>query len=422
MIAALAYFPGTAALAVAYFYTVGALVKITELRGGGFSVSETLPLTPIPQLLALGVSTVSVGTVVILILLGAMVGVGVLAERAVLKLRAQESAAEAQLAAAESKTEVAEAPAADRTEPTEPTEPRPSMTEAQLRAELTEMMQRAENASLGLDELADNRAATERLLSQADAAADQAIRLAKSGPRGIRGYIRHPLGAVRRRRELARTEQAWAWVTDERRRATERDAQVAAARQMILSHKQRISEMRTELAVTRARTRKARIAFVSIGIVIAILTIGTALIVPPISAVVVVLPAVYLLVFVVSGRARTRMIRLRPTVFAFVLIGLITLGLVLQSFITPRRLATVQVQTDRGTISGLLIAATDAETTVGLADCQIETLPELQIKAVLVRAGPRPSEKSVGTLLLNLLGSRHQGAATHHPYGCANRG
>ena len=54
---AIAYFPGIAALAVAYFYSVGAITKIAQLRGAGFSPGDALPLIPIPQLLALGVST-----------------------------------------------------------------------------------------------------------------------------------------------------------------------------------------------------------------------------------------------------------------------------------------------------------------------------------------------------------------------------
>lgn len=48
--------PAVTALVVGGLYTVGAVVKAAELRGAGLRVSETLPLVPIEQLLARGIS------------------------------------------------------------------------------------------------------------------------------------------------------------------------------------------------------------------------------------------------------------------------------------------------------------------------------------------------------------------------------
>ena len=61
----LVHLPGLVALAVGITYIVGALTKVSEVEAAGFSASVVLSLTPIQQLLALGVSSVATsGTVI----------------------------------------------------------------------------------------------------------------------------------------------------------------------------------------------------------------------------------------------------------------------------------------------------------------------------------------------------------------------
>ena len=49
--------PAVAALGIALLYAVGAIIKSGQLRGAGLNVRDTLPLVPLPQLLALGIGT-----------------------------------------------------------------------------------------------------------------------------------------------------------------------------------------------------------------------------------------------------------------------------------------------------------------------------------------------------------------------------
>jgi hypothetical protein len=55
----LAYLPGLVALGAAILYTVGAIDKVSNVEGAGFNPQTVLQLTPIQQLLALGVSNVA---------------------------------------------------------------------------------------------------------------------------------------------------------------------------------------------------------------------------------------------------------------------------------------------------------------------------------------------------------------------------
>jgi hypothetical protein len=60
----LAHLPGLVALGVAVVYVVGALNKVSEVNAAGFSPSVVLPLTPIQQLLTLGVSSVATASAI----------------------------------------------------------------------------------------------------------------------------------------------------------------------------------------------------------------------------------------------------------------------------------------------------------------------------------------------------------------------
>jgi hypothetical protein len=73
----LIYLPGLVALGLAVLYAIGALAKTAEIGGSGFSTPTILQLTPIQQLLALGVSNVaSAESVVGISLVALTVGMG----------------------------------------------------------------------------------------------------------------------------------------------------------------------------------------------------------------------------------------------------------------------------------------------------------------------------------------------------------
>jgi hypothetical protein len=73
-----------------------------------------------------------------------------------------------------------------------------------------------------------------------------------------------------------------------------------------------------------------------------------------------------------------------------------------RALVYPLPLPRVMVRTDAGTVEGQLLITTESATTVGLANCKIETIPATHIKSVLIEPEERVPIRSTGALLFGL--------------------
>jgi hypothetical protein len=73
-----------------------------------------------------------------------------------------------------------------------------------------------------------------------------------------------------------------------------------------------------------------------------------------------------------------------------------------RALVYPLPLPRVMVRTDAGTVEGQLLITTENATTVGLANCKIETIPAAHIKSVLIEPEERVPIRSTGALLFGL--------------------
>jgi Flp pilus assembly protein TadB len=439
LVAGLAYVPGLAAFSVAYFYSVGAIAKIAELRGAGFNPADTLPLTPISQLLALGVSTISWLLVVLIIVVGALMLAAVYAEQRV----EQFSAELADLERQEQKQEqaVQEIPTnVDQqsqsrelvtvpgpTPQTARTEDGPKavddLTPDQMLSEADRLEASLRRASAEVDtSVAEaDMERTETEVSRLDDLVQQAAARVAAEPHGLWGNVRHPVQARHRRhaeRDLAHAREQQA---ETRRLFEAHKTQVAERRAEIDSGLATLAEIKQFATQRRRQERKAR-AFRRAAVAVMVVSlIAGVLLAPPVESVSYVVLGVYsLLVFSRVRQAPGRQVSgfSRPTIQVAVAVAAVTAGIALQQFVSPGRLPRVVVQAASGSVSGFLVAQTDMQTTVGLPDCRIEAIPSTETKTVIARPRPRRYGKSLGTLLIDWVEGTKTKPARQPPAKC----
>jgi hypothetical protein len=231
---------------------------------------------------------------------------------------------------------------------------------------------------------------------------------AHAGPYGVRGYLRDPMAARRRQKRLREVRSAAEEVRTTRREIDSRRADLARRRAEVKAQLQRLADVRESAERTGREQRLLRLGTTLAVVVMALVTVGGIVIDPPAATVSQVIVFVYGVYLIRQWRryrlGQRRMPRL--TMFALVTLGALTFAIVLEQFVAPGRLANVALQTDRGVVSGVLIATTDAQTTVGLPDCRLESVPALQIRSIVIRPRTRTYGKSVGTLVLELWNGR----------------
>jgi hypothetical protein len=333
-------------------------------------------------------------------------------DRRYLDLRRRESELQTEAAVAE------EEPAADGSTGGGAARVPGPKNETKLRGELDALVQRVDQTMGQLEGLGRNLDHAERLIDQADADVHQLwLMMQQHRPQQMRGYLRDPVSSVQLAVRVHQLRARRRWIQDRRRMIDERRAQLGEAREIAAAQQEQLADIRQSLERQRRRAGIAVVAVVTCAVVV---VISGTLLAPPAEAVAQAVLLGYLGVYLVTARGRERIGRRSMAVYPLLAIGAFTIGLVFQSFISPRGLGIARAQTSRGVVSGVLIASTDLSTTIGLSDCRIETLPAASIVSVTVRSAPRPTEKSVGTLLFEALGLRGR-SPTVRPLRCHTR-
>lgn len=384
---AIAYFPGAAALAVAYFYSVGAITKIAELRGAGFSPADALPQTPIPQLLALGVSTISLKLVVIILLLSLNVAGAIWLEQRLDRLRQRIAGLDQQEGELrEKQPTAAEMPDGDEARAHTDSG---SITPRERLAEIDDIEADLHRISDLLDANLSKAEKMESEISETETLIRQEETKLTAAPHGLRGTLRHPLRARTRRRddrELHANRARLARVRAE----FESGKTEGPTREEIQGIFTRTAELRRS---ARRELRTLRVTrWASIGLIV-LVSVAAILLLPPVAT---VTPAIMLLYFLILLRrarfeqySQMPFVGFRPTTMIAVTIGALTLGILLGQFVSPGRLPTVVVRAATNSVSGFLVAQTDTQTTVGLPDCRIEAIPYTQIRSVTTQSRSR---------------------------------
>jgi hypothetical protein len=194
---------------------------------------------------------------------------------------------------------------------------------------------------------------------------------------------------------------------------------VEAMRAEIRSQLDRLNVIQKTADERRRERRKARRNLTTLVAAGLASWVGTLLFVPPVES----LTNVFMLGY---GVAIYRQVRkgplmksfMRPTVQVLVLLAAVTVGTVLQEFVSPGRLPAATVTTPSGSVTGFLVAQTDTQTTVGLPDCRIEALPSTAITSVIARPRSRRYGKTIGTLLLDQINGTRGTPPKGHPGKC----
>ncbi len=445
LVAWLAYIPGVAAFAVAYFYAVGAIAKIAELRGAGFSPGDSLPFTPIPQILAIGVSTISWRLVVLIAVFAGMMLIAVQAERQLERISREladleqreheqeqairedpsagdQQATSGQQAAHGQSTAKADGPATeeraiDRKDVDELT---PDAVIAEADRLAADLRQRSESVETAIAKA--KWEGIERQISEMEDQVQRAAAYLAASPRGLSGNVRHPVQARRRRRAERDVRHAREQVAVTRAEFESQKADVEtraeATRQEINRQFATLDEIRQTAKQRRSQQRKARRVRRGLVALTVLSLIMGVLVSPPIESVSYVIIGIYfLLVFrrVRQGPRHPLPGLVRPTTHVAVVVLAVTLGVALEQFVAPGRLPTVVASTTSGSVSGFLVAQTDTQTTVGLPDCRIEAIPSTEIKYVIARPRSRRYGESVGTSLLEWIdGTKAKPMKRHH--------
>jgi hypothetical protein len=106
---------------------------------------------------------------------------------------------------------------------------------------------------------------------------------------------------------------------------------------------------------------------------------------------VILLPSVWLIDRRLKVNTRTLV------VFAFTLTTVV--GMTARAVVYPLPLPHAELRTNHGLVEGQLLEATDASTTIGLANCHIETVPTADIRSLVIETQVREPIKRIGEIL-----------------------